>query len=72
MPWTFSQRAMCLDTPEPPGYVPGMPVQRPVQSRIPLLAGLLERRVDVVSEQGLRNPFRRREILGTRQVVYAA
>jgi len=36
------------------------------------LAVLLQRRVDVVSERGLRNPFRRREILGTRQVVYAA
>jgi predicted nucleotidyltransferase len=36
------------------------------------LAGLLQRRVDVVSERGLRNPFRRKEILGTRQVVYAA
>lgn len=36
------------------------------------LAALLHRRVDVVSERGLRNPFRRREILGTRQVVYAA
>jgi uncharacterized protein len=36
------------------------------------LADLLQRRVDVVSERGLRNPFRRREILRTRQVVYAA
>ena len=36
------------------------------------LAALLRRKVDVVSERGLRNPFRRREILGTRQVVYAA
>lgn len=118
-----------LDTPEPPGYVPGMSAQRPAQSRIPLpleeieslcrkwrirelslfgsvlrddfhpgsdidvlvqfepeahwslfdfidlqdeLEGLLQRKVDVVSERGLRNPFRRREILGTRQVVYAA
>ena len=36
------------------------------------LEGLLQRKVDVVSERGLRNPFRRREIQGTRQVVYAA
>ncbi|MES1243184.1 MAG: nucleotidyltransferase family protein [Acidobacteriota bacterium] len=36
------------------------------------LAAVLRRKVDVVSERGLRNPFRRREILGTRQVVYAA
>ena len=36
------------------------------------LSGLLQREVDVVSERGLRNPFRRREILGSRQVVYAA
>lgn len=36
------------------------------------LAELLRWKVDVVSERGLRNPFRRREILGSRQVVYAA
>lgn len=36
------------------------------------LSGLLQREVDVVSERGLRNPFRRHEILGSRQVVYAA
>jgi predicted nucleotidyltransferase len=36
------------------------------------LADLLQRKVDMVSKQGLRNPFRRREILGTRQMVYAA
>ncbi len=34
------------------------------------LAGLFGRRVDVVQPKGLRNPFRRREILGTRRVVY--
>jgi len=28
--------------------------------------------VDLVSKGGLRNPFRRREILSTRKVVYAA
>ena len=36
------------------------------------LSRLLQREVDVVSERGLRNPFRRHEILGSRQVVYAA
>ena len=30
------------------------------------------RKVDLVAESGLRNPFRRREILETREVVYAA
>jgi len=30
------------------------------------------RKVDLVSRGGLRNPFRRHEILRTRQVVYAA
>ena len=28
--------------------------------------------VDLVSKGGLRNPFRRREILSTRKIVYAA
>jgi predicted nucleotidyltransferase len=32
----------------------------------------LHRRVDLVSKGGLRNPFRRHEILNTRQIVYAA
>jgi predicted nucleotidyltransferase len=36
------------------------------------LEALLHRKVDLVSRGGLRNPFRRREILGTREVVYAA
>ena len=36
------------------------------------LSRLLDRRVDLVSRGGLRNPFRRHEILSTRQVVYAA
>lgn len=36
------------------------------------LTALLGRRVDLVSKGGLRNPFRRHEILRTRQVVYAA
>jgi uncharacterized protein len=36
------------------------------------LEGILHRKVDLVSRGGLRNPFRRHEILNTRQVVYAA
>lgn len=36
------------------------------------LENTLHRQVDLVSKGGLRNPFRRREILNTRQIVYAA
>jgi predicted nucleotidyltransferase len=36
------------------------------------LQGILHRKVDLVSKRGLRNPFRRHEILNTRQIVYAA
>ncbi len=36
------------------------------------LRTLLGREVDLVMKGGLRNPFRRHEILQTRQVVYAA
>lgn len=36
------------------------------------LQGILRRKVDLVSKGGLRNPFRRHEILTTRQIVYAA
>jgi len=36
------------------------------------LAALFGRKVDLVEEEGLRNPFRRSSILSTRQVVYAA
>ena len=36
------------------------------------LEELLGRRVDIVEKEGLRNPFRRREILRTREVIYAA
>ena len=36
------------------------------------LSEILHREVDLVSRGGLRNPFRRYEILSTRQVVYAA
>jgi len=36
------------------------------------LALILGRSVDVVEEKSLKNPFRRREILRTRQVLYAA
>ena len=36
------------------------------------LVPLFDREVDLVEEEGLRNPFRRSSILSTRQVVYAA
>ena len=36
------------------------------------LEGLFDRPVDVVEKDALRNPFRKREILSTAQVVYAA
>jgi predicted nucleotidyltransferase len=36
------------------------------------LSEILHREVDLVSRGGLRNPFRRHEILSTRQVIYAA
>lgn len=36
------------------------------------LTALLGREVDLVSRGGLRNPFRRHEILTTRRVLYAA
>jgi len=36
------------------------------------LVELFGRKVDLVSQRGLRNPFRRHEILNTRQVLYAA
>jgi uncharacterized protein len=36
------------------------------------LEGLLGRKVDLVEKEAIRNPFRRREILGTQRVVYAA
>ena len=36
------------------------------------LQEILRRKVDLVSKGGLRNPFRRHEILTTRQIVYAA
>jgi len=36
------------------------------------LAELFGREVDLVSQRGLRNPFRRHEIINTRQVLYAA
>ncbi len=35
------------------------------------LQEILRRNVDLVSKGGLRNPFRRHEILTTRQIVYA-
>jgi predicted nucleotidyltransferase len=36
------------------------------------LRGLFGREVDLVEEEGLRNPFRRSNILSSRQVIYAA
>ena len=36
------------------------------------LKAMFGRNVDIVMKGGLRNPFRRHEILTTRQVVYAA
>jgi len=36
------------------------------------LQEIFGREVDLVEKSGLRNPFRRREILDNRQVVYAA
>jgi predicted nucleotidyltransferase len=36
------------------------------------LKALFGRNVDLVEEEGLRNPFRRSSILSTRQVIYAA
>ncbi len=36
------------------------------------LEGMFKRSVDIVEKEGLRNPYRRREILNTAQVVYAA
>lgn len=34
------------------------------------LAGIVGRPVDLVEKEGLRNPFRRHTILGTRKVIY--
>ena len=36
------------------------------------LESLLGRKVDLVQEEGLVNPFRRHEILRTRELIYAA
>lgn len=36
------------------------------------LTELFRRRVDLVEKEGLRNPFRRRSILSTREVIDAA
>jgi predicted nucleotidyltransferase len=36
------------------------------------LGALLGRSVDLIEKEGLRNPYRRHEILSTRRVVYAA
>jgi predicted nucleotidyltransferase len=36
------------------------------------LSNLVGRKVDVVERAGLRNPFRRREIMANRRIIYAA
>lgn len=36
------------------------------------MSGILGRKADIVDIRGLRNPFRRREILNTREIVYAS
>jgi uncharacterized protein len=36
------------------------------------LEKLFKRPVDLVEKEGLRNPYRRKEILGTARVIYAA
>jgi predicted nucleotidyltransferase len=36
------------------------------------LSSLFGREVDLIEREGLRNPFRRRRILETRKVIYAA
>lgn len=36
------------------------------------LEAIVGRRVDLVEREALRNPWRRREILDTREVIYAA
>ena len=36
------------------------------------LAEIFGRQVDLVEKDGIRNPFRRHEILTTKEVVYAA
>lgn len=36
------------------------------------LEGMFKRPVDLVEKEGLRNPYRRKEILNTAQVIYAA
>jgi predicted nucleotidyltransferase len=36
------------------------------------LAAIFGREVDLVEKEGIRNPFRRHEILTTREIVYAA
>ena len=35
------------------------------------LEGMFKRPVDLVEKEGLRNPYRRREILNTAKVIYA-
>jgi hypothetical protein len=36
------------------------------------ISAIVGRKADLVDIRGLRNPFRRREILNTREIVYAS
>jgi len=51
-----------------PGHTPGFAFAE-LQDE---LRAILGREVDLVTKPGLRNPFRRHEILRTREVLYAA
>lgn len=51
-----------------PGHVPGLAFFDMEDE----LKAIFGRKVDVVTRGGLRNPFRRHEILKTKQVVYVA
>ncbi len=51
-----------------PGHVPGLAFFNMQEE----LKGILGREVDVVTRGGLRNPFRRHDILTTKRVFYVA
>lgn len=51
-----------------PGHVPGFAFFNMQEE----LKGILGREVDVVTRGGLRNPFRRHDILTTKRVFYVA
>ena len=50
-----------------PGHTPGFAYEDLRQE----LEAMLERRVDLISKAGLKNPFSRQEIFRTREVVYS-